>query len=335
MKPVVSVCIANYNGISILQECLDSVLAQQGNIPVEIIVHDDASTDESVGFLQTHYPDVTLIQSETNVGFCIANNRMAAMAKGEYLLLLNNDAALFPDAIASLLTKAKEIAIPAILGLPQYDADSGELIDIGSLLDPFLNPIPNLDSLRSEVGMVMGACFWIPKNLWFELGGFPEWFGSIGEDLYLCSIARLRGYPVEVTTPSGYRHYVGQSFGGGKISNQRLQTTYQRRALSEKNKTFVMMLCYPPLLLILVPMHFLLLMIEGLTLSLLKMDWAPMTRIYFPVFKACWKNRKMLKLEREKIFSGYSVSLCAFLDPFVWRLHKLRLLLRHKIPTIT
>ncbi|HYD33543.1 MAG TPA: glycosyltransferase, partial [Methylophilaceae bacterium] len=210
MKPVVSICIANYNGIPIISECLDSVFAQQGDIPVEIIVHDDASTDGSVEFLRRNYPGIRLIESESNVGFCVSNNRMAEAANGEYLLLLNNDAALFPDAIVSLLAKAKDINESAILGLPQYDADSGELLDVGSLLDPFLNPIPNLEPTRTEVGMVMGACLWIPRSLWQSLGGFPEWFGSVGEDLYLCCIARLKGYPVAAAASSGYLHYVGR-----------------------------------------------------------------------------------------------------------------------------
>ena len=42
--------------------------------------------------------------------------------------------------------------------------------------------------------MVIGACLWIQKGLWEELGGFPEWFGSIAEDMYLCCRARLAGY---------------------------------------------------------------------------------------------------------------------------------------------
>jgi len=334
-KPAVTICIANYNGIPIISECLDSVFAQQGNIPVEIIVHDDASTDGSVEFLCENYPGIRLIESESNVGFCVSNNRMAEVANGEYLLLLNNDAMLLPDAIITLLDRAKEIHDPAILSLPQYDADSGELLDVGSLLDPFLNPIPNLEPTRTEVGMVMGACLWIPRSLWQSLGGFPEWFGSVGEDLYLCCIARLKGYPVAAAASSGYLHYVGRSFGGGKVSSHHLHTTYKRRVLSERNKTYVMILCYPPVLLGLLPLHLLLLFFEGLILSLAKLDWKPVSRIYLPVFKACWVNRKKLKLERSRLFADPHVSAQAFIVPMQWLPHKLRLLFSHKIPTIT
>ncbi|MCZ7654266.1 MAG: hypothetical protein M5R42_08205 [Rhodocyclaceae bacterium] len=78
--------------------------------------------------------------------------------------------------------------------------------------------MPNRDPRRQDVAMVAGACLWIPKHLWDELGGFPEWFGSIGEDLYLCCMARLAGHPVRAPGTSGYRHGVGASFGGGKVS---------------------------------------------------------------------------------------------------------------------
>jgi GT2 family glycosyltransferase len=333
---IVSICIANYNGISILSSCLASVQSQEGNIPLEIIVHDDASTDGSVEFLRHNYPDITLIASEKNVGFCVANNRMAAVAKGEYLLLLNNDAMLFPDALISLLRRAKEAGMPAILGLPQYDAETGELLDRGSLLDPFLNPIPNLNPGRTDVGMVMGACLWIPRNLWLELEGFPEWFGSIGEDLYLCCLARLRGYSVEVLPYSGYKHYVGHSFGGGKVFNQGLRTTYKRRALSERNKTFVMLLCYPTILLaFLLPLHFLLLAIEGLLLSIMKFDKKPLVKIYLPVFLACWQKRKQLWQERSKLYSASRVHTRMFIAPMQWFPHKLILFVRHRVPAIT
>ncbi|UUZ65744.1 glycosyltransferase [Polaromonas sp. P1-6] len=159
--------------MEVIDDCLRSVLEQEGHIPVEILVHDDASSDGSAAYIRDHYPDARLIVSDRNVGFCVANNRMAGEAKGKYLLLLNNDAALYPDALQTLLSEANRIGQPAILGLPQYDAASGELIDIGSLFDPFLNPVPNQNPDRNEVGMIIGACLWLPRTLWTELGGFP------------------------------------------------------------------------------------------------------------------------------------------------------------------
>jgi len=81
-SPLVSVCIANYNGMDVIDECLQSVMRQQGDIAVEILVHDDASTDGSAAHIQRCYPGVTLFRSSANVGFCVANNRMVAQCHG-------------------------------------------------------------------------------------------------------------------------------------------------------------------------------------------------------------------------------------------------------------
>jgi GT2 family glycosyltransferase len=334
--PTVSVCIANYNGLGLIDGCIASVLAQDCGFPVEIIVHDDASTDGSAQYIRDKYPFVRLIESIENVGFCVANNRMAAVASGDYLLLLNNDAELYSDALATLFTAAQEIGPPAILSLPQYDFDTGELIDIGCLLDPFLNPVANRNRDRNEVGMVIGACLWIPKVLWDELGGFPEWFGSIGEDLYLCCRARLAGYAVLALPVSGYRHWQGKSFGGNRVAGNRLSTTYRRRSMSERNKSFVMILIYSaPLLQLLLPLHLALLLLEGLMLTVFKRDWRTFLDIYFACLQSLWQERARLSRLRREIQADRKISVWEFIAPFSWVPHKLRLLLRHGLPQIS
>jgi GT2 family glycosyltransferase len=334
--PTVSVCIANYNGLGVIDDCIASVLAQDCGFPVEVIVHDDASTDGSAQHIRAVYPQVVLIESADNVGFCIANNRMVERATGEFVLLLNNDAALYPDALATLYKAAQGIGQPAILSLPQYRFDTGELLDIGCLFDPFLNPIPNRNPERNEVGLVIGACLWIPKALWQELGGFPEWFGSIGEDLYLCCRARLTGHPVRALGISGYRHRVGASFGGGKVQGERLATTFRRRALSERNKTFVMVICYPGSLLVwLLPLHLALIHLEGLLLTLIKGDSTVWHNIYAPLLPALWSQRHKLITLRWGTQSQRKASLRVWLVPFCWIPWKFKMLIRHGLPNIT
>jgi GT2 family glycosyltransferase len=335
MKPRISVLIPNYDGIDLIDACIASVRAQACDASVEIIVHDDASTDGSVDHIRTHHPDVRLITSEENVGFCVGNNRMAAAAQGDFLLLLNNDATLLPGALAALLVEAGRLGRPAVLGLPQYDADSGSLLDIGSRLDPFFNPVPNRDAARNDVAMVMGACLWIDKALWDELGGFPAWFGSIGEDLQLCCRARLAGHPVRALGTSGYRHRVGQSFGGGKPQDGRLVTTFRRRALSERNKTFVLVTtCPAPDVLLLLPLHLLLLLFEGALLSLLRLDPAYLARIYLPVFAGLASRRAELHAERRIAMASRRIPRADFYAVFDWLPYKLRMLLRHGLPRV-
>ena len=261
---------------------------------------------------------------------------MVAQAEGTYILLLNNDAELYPDALRVLHDDAEAIGEPVILSLPQYDFVTGELIDRGCFLDPFFNPVPNLDPGRRDVAMVIGACLWIPRNLWNELGGFPEWFGSIAEDMYLCCVGRLAGYQVAVEQGSGYRHRVGQSFGGGKTAGGRLASTYRRRALSERNKSYVMIACTPqPMLALLLPLHLLLLVLEGFVLSLVRRENRPMLEIYLPVLSACWSERKRLRELRGAAQSWRHVGLWAYLSVFRPLPRKLVMFLRHGSPGLT
>lgn len=333
--PRVSVCIANYNGMAVIDACLRSVLEQDCGFPVEVIVHDDASTDGSAEHIRGSYPTVKLIEGQGNVGFCVSNNRMASVAQGEYLLLLNNDAELLPDALHTLMNEAEQSGQQTILSLPQYDAASGELIDIGSLFDPFLNPVPNLDPARKEVGMVIGACLWVPKVLWDELGGFPEWFGSIAEDMYLCCRARLVGCPVRALGTSGYRHWQGRSFGGNRVVENRLSSTFRRRALSERNKNYVMAICFPTLQLYgMFPLHCLLLFGEGMLLSLVKRDVRLWREVYWASLVSVWRQRKNLWALRHIVQAARKIGYARWLSVFLPLPQKLRLLLRHGLPEI-
>jgi GT2 family glycosyltransferase len=335
INATISICIPNYNGIDLIDACIASVRNQNCAVPVEIIVHDDASMDGSAEHIRTHHLDVRLIESSENVGFCIANNRMVTVAQGQYLLLLNNDATLLADALSTFLAEAGRLNRTAILTLPQYDAETGALLDIGSRLDPFLSPVPNRDPMRNDVGTVHGACLWIDKALWDELGGFPEWFGSVGEDLYLCCRARLAGYPVRALGVSGYHHRVGASFGGGKTQGGKLATTFRRRALSERNKTFVMVMSYPaPYMQLMLPVHLFLLLIEGGLLSILKGRVTYLTKIYWPVFLALYRQRLLLRAGRAAIRQMRRPASADFYAVFDWLPYKLRMLARHGLPVL-
>lgn len=333
--PNVSVCIANYNGAQVLDDCLRSVLDQDTDARIEIIVHDDASTDASLQILREHYPQVTVLVSERNVGFCVSNNRMVAQARGEFVLLLNNDAALAPDAIATLMQESEKQEPRGILTLPQLDWNTGVLVDRGCLLDPFYNPVPNFDAERRDVAMTIGACLWIPRAMWVELGGFPDWFESIGEDLYLCCRARLSGYPVQVAGRSIYRHRQGASFGGNRVGENGLRTTYRRRRLSERNKTFTMILCTPGMFIwLLLPLHLMILYAEGVLLTVLRGDFSLWQKVYAPILRAIWNRRKQLASLRRVIQSSVRITARSYFSGFAPRLRKLDMLVRHGVPDV-
>lgn len=333
-RPVCSICIANYNGEDLLVECIDSVLAQDCDFPFEILVHDDASTDRSVALLRERYPQVEVLASDENVGFCVSNNRLVEHARGEFVLLLNNDAALFTDALTTLLGNARKMAALGILTLPQHDWQTGALVDKGGFLDLSYNPIPNLSSTRTQVAYVIGACLWIPRKLWVELGGFPEWMESIAEDIHLCCLARLRGHPVQAIHTSGYRHRQGASFGGNRATGG-LNSTFRRRYLSERNRTFALVVLTPTILMWpWLALHLFTLALEGVALALLRLDARIATRIYGRAIAATVHQATNLCRHRRDTQSNRRIGLFAYLRAFRPTFRKLALLFRFGLPRL-
>lgn len=335
ITPDISICIANYNGESVLRDCLQSVHAQHGNFTFETLLHDDASTDASLALARSEFPDVRVIESHDNVGFCISNNRMVAAARGRYLLLLNNDATLRPGSLDALLREAQSTARHAVLGLPQYTLHDGSLMDRGYEFDLFMNPIPVFTTTAHEVAAATGACLWVPRAVWEAVGGFPPWFESIAEDIYLCQAARLLGYPTRVLDAPGFDHWIGKNLGGGKVVDDKLKTTARRRALSERNKTAVMLLCHPIwALLVLLPIHVLLLGVEAAFLWLTGTECGKVQRIYGAILPGLWLQRDNIIELRRKLHAQQSVSGWCYMRRFKMLPHKLRMLLRHGAPEI-
>jgi GT2 family glycosyltransferase len=335
-NPVVSVCVANYNGADVIAKCLASICSQETSASIEILVHDDASTDCSLDIIRSQFPQVEVIASEENAGFCVANNRMVDRSRGEYILLLNNDAWLAVNAVDVFLQAAtREGASETIYTLPQYDADKDTLLDCGMFMDIFANPIAAISSKEQAVAMVMGACLWVSRDLWEKCGGFPEWFGSMAEDMYLCQYARVLGHEVVALTGAQYYHRVGHSFGGGKVVVSGLATSFKRRRLSERNKLSVMFLFYPlPGLLLVLPLHLVGLLVEGMALAIIKLDFTVYTRIYHFALCSFFSNLPDLLRRRQVIQARRVISLKKYFSVYRWIPHKLRMLIKHGIPKL-
>lgn len=333
--PLISICIPNFNGAEYISQCIESVLSQDFHHPLEIIVHDDASTDESITLIAERYPNVRILASESNVGFCISNNRMVESSRGKYILLLNNDALLRPGSLSAFLAEAEHSDTPSIIGLPQYSLTDGELVDRGYEFDLFMNPIPQYKKGTHRVATVTGACMWIPREVWDAVGGFPEWFGSVAEDIYICHAARLLGYSVTVLEAPGFDHWIGRNLGGGKVMEQKLVSTVRRRALSERNKTSVMMICYPmPMLLLLLPLHFSLLALEAATLLLSGRDWQLIRSIYLTLPSSLVLILSKLRPTRRRIQTLRTLSWAKYLKRFKIKPWKLIMLWRHGVPNL-
>src|SRR5690606_12972727 len=311
-----------------------SVLKQKDAPPFEIIVHDDASHDNSLEVIR-RYHSVRLLTSSENVGFCISNNRMAREAQGEFILLLNNDARLFEDALATLYRESSKHDHSALLSLPQYDASTGALIDRGEYLDFFASPIPARTAQQGELAMVMGACMWIPQHIWRQIGGFPEWFVTIAEDVYLCCYARAIGHKVFVPNHSGFYHIVGHSLRGGKASGKRLIISPKRRHFSERNRLLVQWIFYPAWM---IPLAFLASLIALLSEALLvilvnrRADFAKY--VYVESIKSAWHARGNAIAFRRRIAKVQRTSTRDFFKPFKVVPQKIRLLAKLGMPRV-
>lgn len=115
-----SILIVNYNGRKYLQDCFDSIYKKCASINFEIIVVDNNSTDKSVVFIEENYPEINLIKSSENLGFAKGNNLAAKHAKGEFLLLLNNDTILLDNIEPAISILKNDTTIGAV-GIKMLD----------------------------------------------------------------------------------------------------------------------------------------------------------------------------------------------------------------------
>ncbi len=99
---MISIIIINFNGKEFLKKCLDSIEGQKLD-NYEIIVVDNNSTDDSIGFIEDNYSSVRLIKNKENLGFAEANNIGYKASKGDYILFINNDTEGGNNFVAELI----------------------------------------------------------------------------------------------------------------------------------------------------------------------------------------------------------------------------------------
>lgn len=107
MNGLVTAIVVNWNGLDLLQSCFDSIFSQTYT-NLEVILVDCASRDDSVGFVERNYPRVKLIALEEDLGPAHAINLGAREARGDYLLILNNDVILPEEMLSALMQEMSE-----------------------------------------------------------------------------------------------------------------------------------------------------------------------------------------------------------------------------------
>lgn len=198
--------IPNYNGEQLLPQILPpAVLALSATgIPYEIIVADDASTDDSVALLQRDFPQVQLIQLSTNGGFSKTANAGIRVTRYDWVLLLNSDVKLTPTYFEYILPYCQQTDLFSVSGrIVGWDTDQiqdGGKYPVfqGAKIKTSYDFIPE----QASPATFSFPCFYssganalINRKLFLELGGFNELFSPFYvEDTELCLRAWRLGY---------------------------------------------------------------------------------------------------------------------------------------------
>jgi len=212
--PFVSIIITNYNGKRFLKNCLSSVLKQSyPKNKFKIIVVDDASTDDSVKYVKENFPKVKVLSLKKNVGYAGANNAGYKIAKGRYVILLNNDTIVPKNWLKPLVETAEsDDNVAAVSSMPFYPGRKlieryGEKLNYSPVCinrsDPNKNdPIVLYPS--SESCLVRKKFFDSP---------FDPGYSIYQEDTYLGWKAWLQGHKVLFDKNSKFWHITSPTYG--------------------------------------------------------------------------------------------------------------------------
>lgn len=222
MNEAVSIIILNYNGRQYLNDCLSSVLKQSYN-NFEIILFDNNSADDSIGFIKSNFSDSRLkvISSEKNLGFAGGNDEALKHCTNDIIVLLNNDTIVEPDWLENLAAAVKDgntVASSFVIteGIPdKYYKTNGS---VSYLMYNIMNIFPDI-----EDEFYPNGCSLIFRNR--EIGiPFDEDYFFYGEDVYLGLKARFKGMKIKFVKSSVVHHK-----GTGSVTANSFRTFCQER----------------------------------------------------------------------------------------------------------
>src|SRR5581483_5791533 len=233
--PLCSILIVNWNARDFLQACLKSIPTDE--LPLEILVIDNGSSDGSVAMLKKEFsperfPQLKVIPNSTNLGFAAANNLAFRCAVGKYLLLLNPDTTLAANTLPALIQFAEEHPHIGALG-PALRNPDGSLqrscwrgypglamafSDAFFLWKVPWLPFASTSEYRAEelhaprvVAHLLGACMLIRREAWEAVGALDENYFLFLEETDWCWRAQRAGWEIYYLPQVSVTHYGQQS----------------------------------------------------------------------------------------------------------------------------
>ncbi len=219
-----SVIILNYNVRFFLEQAIRSVQRAITGIDAEIIVIDNDSSDDSCEMVKKLFPNVTLIENKENVGFSKANNQAVAVAKGEYVCILNPDTAVSEDTFIKCISYAQTTENMGALGVYLMDGTGNFLPESKRNV-----PTPKASILKlfglggsyyakhlsedavGKADILVGAFMLLKRSIYNEVGGFDEEYFMYGEDIDLSYKIKMAGYQNHYLGSTDVLHYKGES----------------------------------------------------------------------------------------------------------------------------
>jgi GT2 family glycosyltransferase len=232
----VAVVILNWNGRAFLRQFLPGVIRNSAHL-ADIVVIDNASTDDSLICLRENFPEVRVICNDTNLGFAGGYNRGLEEVENEYYILLNSDIEVTEAWIEPLLKFMDDhpgvaACQPKILSWHQpeyfeYAGASGGFIDKwgypfcrGRLFQIIEKDLGQYDD-PARIFWATGACMFVRKEVFHRVGGFDVDFFAHMEEIDLCWRFQHLGYEIAVVPASRVYH-----IGGGTLPKQSWRKTY-------------------------------------------------------------------------------------------------------------
>lgn len=227
MNPNVAIVILNWNGRAYLEKFLPSVIAS--SYPnKQVIIADNASTDDSIPFLTRHYPQVRLITLPKNYGFAKGYNEALKQVQADYYVLLNSDVEVQPgwiEPIINLMEHDRSVAVcqPKLLmydhkELFEYAGAAGGWLDHlgypfarGRIFDICEEDRGQYNAIE-PVFWASGAAMFVRSAVYHEIKGLDEFFFAHQEEIDFCWRVQLAGYKVYACPLSVVYHV-----GGGTL----------------------------------------------------------------------------------------------------------------------